>query len=376
MIKVRFGHIADIHLASSYPQGGLERLEEIKHRAIKAFKFMIKKGVEFILIAGDVFDNPRPGENERIAFAEIMEPIIVNGIPTIIIPGQHDKVTDKMHAHLGIRALLEITEVGKFVYFADRFDVVEIHSAVDVICQPWERNIDLRLWREALNNSNAEYKVLLGHFGVKGGRVGPKNYKIEEGIPNSAFKGFDYVALGDFHKAQKYYSGSLSRLKFEDMAEEKGFKIVDFFEDAKTKVRFVPMPDRTFISTNFYWEEWEGKGEEDINVCLKDNLDVLSEQDLKDCNLKLIAHLPDDVALLVDEVAIRKHAIGLGVNHFTFEWRQTKKEYEFTRLESVPEDEDELIDMDSMDLLRTYINEKWKGPGKKRVSEEGAKLLI
>jgi len=374
---IKFGHIGDIHLGEKYPQGGLDRLKEIRNRGIKAFKWMVKRDVDFILMPGDIFDTPRPGEFARVAFARMIEPALSMNIPLVIIPGQHDKVTDDLHAHLGMRALVEAIG-GSRIYFVDTVDGFAIHKEVYLVCQPWERNIDPAKWVEPSQvKSQCSYNILMGHFPVKGGIVGPVNYKMGTGISKSAFKGFDYVALADYHNGnQDYYCGSLARLNFGERNEEHGFKWVQL-KHGKVKSKLVAIPDRAFYVTEFTWKE--SSTPELINDRLKDLIHGL-DLDLDDCNLKIVVNVPEEVSRVVDEQMLRKFAHEkYGVRNLIIKWELQRRELTFSRVESLGNKEpSEVLEMSSKDMLRAYVQEKWKGkPGtiKRRVFEEGAKLL-
>ena len=84
---VRFAHISDVHLGGwKQPQ-----MQELNFQSFKkAVEICIKEKVEFILIAGDLFDSAYPPiEILKETFAEFKK-IKEAKIPCFIIAGSHD----------------------------------------------------------------------------------------------------------------------------------------------------------------------------------------------------------------------------------------------------------------------------------------------
>src|SRR3989338_10236155 len=85
---MKFAHIADCHLGSwsSHP--------EMKELPLKAFEqavnACIMEKVDFILVAGDLFDTSMPGVDVLRFAAEHLRRCRDNGITVYIIAGSHD----------------------------------------------------------------------------------------------------------------------------------------------------------------------------------------------------------------------------------------------------------------------------------------------
>jgi DNA repair exonuclease SbcCD nuclease subunit len=68
----------------------------------------------------------------------------------------------------------------------------------------------------------------------------------EQMIPDSYFgMGFDYVALGHYHKFTKvqervYYAGSTERISFNEIGQEKGFLEIELFKDNSAPANLTP----------------------------------------------------------------------------------------------------------------------------------------
>lgn len=84
-----FAHIADIHLG--YVQYGLhEREEDIYQAFDEAIEIILKEHVEILLIAGDLFDAPKPPIKALIKAREKLELLQERGIEIFHVLGDHE----------------------------------------------------------------------------------------------------------------------------------------------------------------------------------------------------------------------------------------------------------------------------------------------
>ena len=97
MSTFRFLHVADIHLDS--PLRGLERyegapVEEVRGATRRAFDNLIQSAirerVDFVVIAGDLYDGDWPDFNTGLFFAKGMAQLGESGIPVYVVRGNHD----------------------------------------------------------------------------------------------------------------------------------------------------------------------------------------------------------------------------------------------------------------------------------------------
>src|SRR5215207_483582 len=103
---MRFIHVADLHLDS--PLSGLreragERAEEIAGAGRRAFNnlidFAITEQVDFVIIAGDVFDGDWSDYNSGLFLVGRLARLTRAGIPIDLIRGNHD-AADQMSRRL------------------------------------------------------------------------------------------------------------------------------------------------------------------------------------------------------------------------------------------------------------------------------------
>ena len=202
--QVRMLHTSDIHIAGDAPS--LEGLRAVVGKANEL-------DVDIVLVAGDLFDNARVGEEAvGLTLAEL-ERI---RRPVVIIPGNHDCVDERSIYHR-----VDLTAAGSHVYFAGNPAGEELVFE-DLSLVVWARGIeshdprnrplagyspaDPRYWRVVMTH---------GHYvpdGDTSGRSSPINQQ-EIGQLEC-----DYVALGHWHRfcdvsegdVNAFYSGSPS----------------------------------------------------------------------------------------------------------------------------------------------------------------------
>ncbi len=233
---MRLVHLSDTHLGfGAYSK--LDPREGINQREADiydAFRQAIDRAIELkpdlVIHAGDLFDTVRP-QNRAIDFA-LRQLIRLSeaGIETVVISGNHStprlKETGsifRIFEHLkGVHPIHE-PRVGR-VEVGDMMVHAIPHSATPPLA---------KLVSEAIPSRETGSNVLVFHAGT----VGAETYRMDEfneqWVPLSAIpEGFDYVALGHYHRMIKlrggvYYSGSTERLGFGELGQDKGILEVD-----------------------------------------------------------------------------------------------------------------------------------------------------
>ena len=112
----KFVHAADLHLGSQF--SGVNELTALENRAInaslKAFEnlvqYCIESQVDFLLLAGDVFESPKPVLRVQKYFADQISRLQAVGIDVFAITGNHDaNVFDNfVFSHLIIFTSLQV----------------------------------------------------------------------------------------------------------------------------------------------------------------------------------------------------------------------------------------------------------------------------
>lgn len=203
MKKVKFLHCADLHLDS--PMSGLKYLPEeifqrLQNSTFKALgnitDLAISMQVDFVLIAGDIFDGEDRSLRAQARFRKEMLRLDQNGIQAYIIHGNHDHLGGtwtKMNWPENVHVLGADVEEQKF----SKPDGTSAH--IYGFSYP-KRHVTERWVEKYVKKTGADFHIglLHGHFeGVsEHGLYAP--FRLSELLQ----KQFDYWALGHIHKRE------------------------------------------------------------------------------------------------------------------------------------------------------------------------------
>jgi DNA repair exonuclease SbcCD nuclease subunit len=198
---VKFIHTADIHLDS--PLKGLEVYEdapikEIRGATRRAFDNLIdlaiEEGVDFILIAGDLYDGDWKDYQTGLFFAARMGRLFKAGIKVFIVSGNHDAASQSTKAMpLPGNVTLFPTKKPRSVKL-DEFGVI-IHG------QSYSHHsVTENLGSQFPQRDSNYFNIGLLHTSLTG-REGHENYApcTQDELKS---KGYDYWALGHVHKRE------------------------------------------------------------------------------------------------------------------------------------------------------------------------------
>jgi len=257
---MKFAHIADIHL-------GAFREKELKELNFLAFKMAVDKcideGVDFVILAGDIFHNPVPDMDiVNRAVRELMR-LKEYGIEIYAIYGSHD-------FSAGSPSLLDVLSTAKTFTKITRVDsasgeklrlryIEDKKTGVKIFgLSGLSGGLDTKYFeildREFLEKIPGE-KIFVFHTGIA--ELIPKGIKDRNLIPLSYLpKNFNYYAGGHIHaKIEQEYNGSyivypgpLFGATYTDLEYEgeRGFYIVEDYVP-----RFVPIKVCDFERASF-----------------------------------------------------------------------------------------------------------------------------
>jgi exonuclease SbcD len=217
-------HISDLHLG--YSQFSLEEREEDVYRVFhEAIEASIKEGARLIILAGDLFHNPRPCGKAIITLGNTLKKLKEKEIPVVFVLGEHDisRLRDvpfiHIYSNLGLAKKLRYDqpfEIENCVLFgADK----ERRSSIDSLIKNIHR-------AELLAKQHDGKKVLVLHQGLA-------DFNKFAGELNSTDipSGFDYYALGHYHdhieKRFEFLGGPLAYPGSIDLTPSEGIKEVD-----------------------------------------------------------------------------------------------------------------------------------------------------
>lgn len=323
---MRIVHISDTHLGySAYSK--MDPVDGINQREADiyaAFQRAVDKAIELkpdvVIHSGDLFDTVRP-QNRAIDFA-LRQLIRLSqaGIETVLISGNHS--TPRLRETGNIFRIFEHLEHLHPVHEPGERRIVIGDLAIAAIPHSVNPSIP-DLVAKASPSKDAKFNVLVIHAGI----LDSKTYKMDEfneqNVPLSSIgTGWDYVALGHFHRFSKvrqnaYYSGSTERLGFGEADQEKGLVEVDLESHKVTfhKIETRDMADLPGLDA-------AGLASSEI---LQKARALLSSSSVDDKIVRLvISHVSSDAYKSLDVPAIRR----LGGSALHFELRIDREEAE------------------------------------------------
>ena len=254
MKQVKFLHTADLHLDSPMvglrhlPKAIFQRLQESTFTALKNISdAAIKNEVDFVVIAGDLFDGEDRSIRAQAVLRREMEKLGNQGIKVFAIHGNHD--------HLGAKSVtLDFPDNVHF--FSEHVEKVDYRKGDGTLVHLYgfsypERHVMERWIEKYQKVDGADFHVGLLHGHFEGasdhGKYAP--FRLSDLIE----KDYDYWALGHIHKKallsqQPYvvYPGNPQGRNRKELGE-KGAYLVNLTE-AGSEVSF-------FDTADVIWDE-------------------------------------------------------------------------------------------------------------------------
>lgn len=258
-----FLHTADLHLGApfrgfralskAWAQRLLSAIPEAYDRVIAT---AIARKVDFVVIAGDVFDGPHPSYGDYRHFFEGLEKLRAAGISAYLCTGNHDPYTTWQNDLFSLpdnAAMLPASKPG-FRLFRRNGQPLCLIAGRGFYNQAWPTDADIS---EGITRAAAE-RELMGEFpdasqapfcvGVMHTGFDIDLQKAPTSPAGLMNRGVDYWALGHLHKRLAYPSARDPKAAFSgciqgrDIKEtgERGCYVVTLEEGAPIRLEFVP----------------------------------------------------------------------------------------------------------------------------------------
>lgn len=220
---MRIMHIADLHLGTR--QYGMAQREEDFYDALERVKdIAIKRNVNAVIVAGDMFDTPKPPAKAVLKMSEFVDSINKTTASVVGIEGNHDLTPDNYWLRVcGVWPVSDVPYVD---------DMCHARIAGINFC----RSEELLSKLEAMADTDERYPIVVLHCGVAemGAGFNP-DLSLTQLAPLLKKIGCKYCALGHIHIPSEQnvdgiwfvQPGSLE-MKSIDEPQEKGVEIVDF----------------------------------------------------------------------------------------------------------------------------------------------------
>lgn len=278
MPKVQFIHTADLHLDT--PFKGLSSLNawlagRLKQATLKSYdriiQLCIEKQVDFLIIAGDIFDSTQHSLAAQLTFVEGLKKLSDHAIRAYFVCGNHDPFNSWLPALTFPENVFRFRpdEVEKIPFEKEGHILADLYG-ISFPEKEVKKNL-ARLFKLRQPRAPVSIGVLHGTTGSAEGheKYAPFSKNDIEG------KGFDYWALGHIHKHQviqenqpaMVYPGNPQGRDFGETGE-KGCYLVEIEAGSKPVLQFLPTQQIRF-------EEIE------VDLTGMENLNLLPEKILE-----------------------------------------------------------------------------------------------
>jgi DNA repair exonuclease SbcCD nuclease subunit len=253
-----FVHTADLHLG--YSQYGLETRREDFERA---FTELVDKTLElkptFMVIAGDLFHNPRPSnvtlESAIKNFGRLREA----GISVLVVDGSHDSAPNVVTS-----TILNPLDSAGLIRFLPRHEGAcwRIPGCCYIYGVPnfrtrrkTEEMLPAFMERNKPTPDPSIFNIFIFHMALAASELNPPYVEAEaplELIP----EGFNYYAAGHIHTPYigklkdglLVYPGSTETINYDEAKNEKGFYYVEVNENGEAFPQFIKLESpRKFV---------------------------------------------------------------------------------------------------------------------------------
>lgn len=282
---IKFIHTADIHLGRELSYNGLYDSGNnsiFKAAGKKAFENLVElavsREVDFILIAGDLYDREARSVKASRFFLEKAEQLQEKDIDIFLISGNHDPA--------GVEN--EIFELPENVHYfsSEEVETFEYHKdgklAARIIGQSYRQKFESRtMYNYYTAPDNSVFNIGLLHTALTkdNNRYVPVN-KSELLTKRE----IDYWALGHIHQQQKlnenpavYFSGTLQA---HNISEEgpKGAVLVEVDSNLKSREKFIPLAPVVYQQLEINLAAEELKNISELQSLLQEKIEELREK--------------------------------------------------------------------------------------------------
>ncbi len=381
----RILHFADAHIDIAThgrhdPQSGLPmRTQDFLKSLDMIVDTAIDEHVDMVLFAGDAYKDRTPVPTFQREWGRRIVRLSQAGIPTFLLIGNHDisPATGRAHAMQEFETIpvphIHVLSKPNFLSPNELEDL-----PLQLIALPWisrsglmgmleltgaepgkvyeeleGRMVELvNIWMEQRRNP-ALPLVLTAHASVQGAVFGAERCVMlgsDLVLPGSLVRDprLSYVALGHIHKPQNLnpdrqppviYPGSIERVDFGEIDDDKYFVIADIEPGKDTKVEWRKLPGRRFIDCRARLVSAE-----EIQAGLLASLPP--EEELEGAIVRLVIEYPVEWEQLINEAELRKKA------ESCFEFHLVRRPQREVRLR-LPNDVT-ISSLTPLDLLETY----------------------
>ncbi len=259
---MKFIHLSDLHLGKRLYEMSL--IDDQKYILDEIVKIIDSQNVDFVIIAGDVYDKTVPPAEAVSLFDEFLTCLVRRNLKVFIISGNHDSA-ERLAFGSDI-----MSDSG--VYFSQLFDGrVRVRSLSDefgevcVYMLPFIKppqvkrffpdaeisdfNTAVKTVLENTETDESNRNILIAHQFVTGAECCESESYVGglDNVDASDFDKFDYVALGHLHGPQHIgrpevrYCGTPLKYSFSEMNHKKSVTVVELGQKGEVRIDEIPL---------------------------------------------------------------------------------------------------------------------------------------
>ncbi|QNO01286.1 recombination/repair exonuclease [Lactobacillus phage Lbab1] len=221
-----------------------------------------------VIHGGDLF-HARSSVDTRVINAVFNTIASYSKVPTILLRGNHDSVSNQMDSPASIDIFSQLPNVT-VVDTPTYKDLVIDDKKVHIEFMPYGE--DVLKMKESLNSQSerakqgdADINLEVAHLGVDGAKQGLSTHRLAFAFSVADLhpESYDAVYVGHIHLRQKlaenmWYGGSTMQLTFNDQGQEKGYDVLTI-NDGKPSWKFFKANYTPFITLDSWSKEDEEK---------------------------------------------------------------------------------------------------------------------
>ena len=266
---MKFFHLADLHLGKCIHGYSMIEMGDQPFLMEQLLKKAEELNPDAVVIAGDVYDRAVPSKEAVKLFDELLTRLAEMKISVMMIAGNHDSGSrlafgDKLLCHQGVYIAGELQREIRCVTLLDEYGPIHFWllpylfpAAVQELLEQEDlKDYDsaIRALMEIQSIDMTQRNVLVSHQFVTAGAEKPMMGGSETTVGGigqidvKAFDGFEYVALGHIHNAQRMgrenvrYAGSPLSYHFRESGQTKGLTVVEIKEKGQLEISVEELP--------------------------------------------------------------------------------------------------------------------------------------
>lgn len=251
-LEIRLLHVADLHLDWLFERFNRESREKRRMEVLECFRRIVdlalERKVAAVLLAGDIFHGEGIAENTFRFFCHHLERLSEQRIWTLIVPGNHDPLTDSSYwVRRRFSPYVKVFTEPHWTSFTE-IPGLEIWGLPFI---PEQRS--KRIFTDFPDAFTSARRIALVHGQVLEGQAGDDYYPFT--ADDLSRCRLDYLATGHIHrpreiqwgKTRVVYPGSPIRLTFKE-TEERGVVLVTVDESGLSAQK-LSLKDREYRGT-------------------------------------------------------------------------------------------------------------------------------